>query len=76
VNIESRLAEVVTALEQVNIDSLVMGGHAVRFYGLNRNTNDFNLHIAPDSCHSEELRCQNIPFRSLGGAGCESAFAD
>lgn len=48
-NTDFRLAEVVTALEQVNIDSLVMGGHAVRYYGLNRNTADFDLHIAPDA---------------------------
>jgi hypothetical protein len=25
-----------------------MGGHAVRYYGLQRNTNDYDLHLAPD----------------------------
>src|SRR5262245_43548930 len=25
-----------------------MGGHAVRYYGLSRNTIDFDLHLAPD----------------------------
>jgi hypothetical protein len=48
VNPEARLAEIITALEAVGLTCLVMGGHAVRFYGLNRNTADFDLHIAPD----------------------------
>jgi hypothetical protein len=43
-----RLAEVVSALEGVGISCLVMGGHAVRFYGLSRHTNDVDLHISPD----------------------------
>jgi len=29
-------------------DERLMGGHAVRFYGLQRNTVDFDLHLAPD----------------------------
>jgi hypothetical protein len=48
-NSETRLAEIVTALEGVNVSCLVMGGHAVRFYGLTRNTDDFDLHLAPES---------------------------
>lgn len=47
-NPESRLAEIVSALEIANVPCLVMGGHAVRFYGLSRNTIDFDLHITPD----------------------------
>jgi hypothetical protein len=43
-----RLAEVVAELELVGVSCLVMGGHAVRFYGLSRNTNDVDLHVAPD----------------------------
>ena len=46
-NPAERLAEVVTALERAGLTSLVMGGHAVRFYGLERNTNDFDLHLSP-----------------------------
>lgn len=42
-----RLAEVVSALEVVGVSCLVMGGHAVRFYGLSRNTDDVDLHIYP-----------------------------
>lgn len=45
---EERLAALVAALESVGLSCLVMGGHAVRFYGLNRYTNDFDLTLAPD----------------------------
>lgn len=48
-NLEERLASIVTALESVGISCLVMGGHAVRHYGLQRYTNDFDFTIAPDS---------------------------
>ena len=48
-NPESRLAEIVAALEGAGIPCLVMGGHAVRFYGLSTNTFDFDLHLAPES---------------------------
>ena len=46
---ELRLAEIVTELEKVGMICLVMGGHAVRYYGLCRNTNDFDLHLAPET---------------------------
>jgi hypothetical protein len=45
---EARLAEVVSALEGAGVSCLVMGGHAVRFYGLWRHTNDVDLHASPD----------------------------
>jgi hypothetical protein len=47
-NPEVRLGGIVTALESVGLTCLVMGGHAVRFYGLQRYTNDFDLTVAPD----------------------------
>jgi hypothetical protein len=47
VNPANRLAEIVTALEQVGLTVLVMGGHAVRYYGLDRNTIDYDLHLSP-----------------------------
>jgi hypothetical protein len=50
---ETRLAEIVAALETVGLTCLVMGGHAVRFYGLQRNTIDFDLHLSPD--HWDDL---------------------
>jgi hypothetical protein len=61
VNAETRLAEIVAVLEQANIPCLVMGGHAVRFYGLSRNTNDFDLHIAPDCWDDLSARLENTP---------------
>lgn len=42
-----RLAEIVSALEQVGLTVLVMGGHAVRYYGIDRNTIDYDLHLSP-----------------------------
>jgi hypothetical protein len=48
VNLEARLADIIRALEAVGLTCLVMGGHAVRFYGLDRNTADFDLHLAPN----------------------------
>jgi len=47
VNAAHRLAEIVIALEQVGLTVLVMGGHAVRYYGLDRNTIDYDLHLSP-----------------------------
>lgn len=47
-NPEVRLTEIITALETVGLTCLVMGGHAARYYGLQRNTNDYDLHLAPD----------------------------
>jgi hypothetical protein len=47
-NPKERLAALVAALESVGLSCLVMGGHAVRFYGLQRHTNDFDLTLAPD----------------------------
>jgi hypothetical protein len=40
---EARLAQVCAELERAGIDAIVLGGHAVRFYGVDRNTIDFDL---------------------------------
>lgn len=45
---EERLAAIVAALEAAGVVCLVMGGHAVRHYGLQRYTNDFDLALGPD----------------------------
>ena len=47
-NPAERLNVVITAMESVGLQCLVMGGHAVRYYGLQRFTNDFDLALAPD----------------------------
>lgn len=43
--IVQRLIEIVSALDEAQIPHLVMGGHAVRYYGFNRETTDYDLHI-------------------------------
>ena len=45
---ETRLAAIIGELESAGLTCLVMGGHAVRYYGFHRDTNDFELHLAPD----------------------------
>jgi len=62
VNPETRLAEIVTALEAVSVPCLVMGGHAVRYYGLSRNTRDFDLHVAPDGWDDLPERLAGTPI--------------
>ena len=47
-NAANRLAEIVSALDRLGIPSLVMGGHAARYYGVERNTIDYDLHVALD----------------------------
>ena len=43
---------------------MIMGGHAVRYYGLSRNTVDFDPHIAPDSWDELPARlARNCAFR-------------
>ncbi len=38
-----RLTEIVSALDELKIPHLVMGGHAVRYYGFNRETTDYDF---------------------------------
>lgn len=64
---EERLAAIVTALESVGVSCLVMGGHAVRFYGLHRHTNDFDLHIAPSPWDDLVERLARCPLFQPGG---------
>jgi hypothetical protein len=61
---EQRLNDIVSALESVGVSCLVMGGHAVRFYGLARNTNDFDLHVAPDPWDDVAERLSRTPLFS------------
>jgi len=51
---DQKLAQIVHALQQAGIDILVMGGHAVRYYGIDRNTIDFDL--VTSVATAEELR--------------------
>jgi hypothetical protein len=62
VNPEARLAEVVTALESVGLTYLVMGGHAARFYGISRNTIDYDLHLSPQDWDTLPDRLAQSPL--------------
>jgi hypothetical protein len=62
VNAALRLAEVVTALEQVGLTVLVMGGHAVRYYGLERTTIDYDLHLSPADWDDLSARLARSPL--------------
>jgi hypothetical protein len=42
---DERLAGIYETLTGAGMQVLVMGGHAVRFYGIDRNTVDFDLHL-------------------------------
>src|SRR5262249_17881222 len=51
-----------TALERVGLTVLVMGGHAVRYYGLDRNTIDYDLHLSPADWDDLTLRLNQSPL--------------
>jgi hypothetical protein len=60
-----RLLDIADALDEAGILFLVMGGHAVRYYGLDRLTVDFDFHLSLSAAAalSEKLR-QTRLFRS------------
>lgn len=64
---EERLATIVTALEGVGIEPLVMGGHAVRYYGLHRDTDDFDLCITKSAWPDLLERLASCPLFSDSG---------
>jgi hypothetical protein len=47
-NTTPRLLEVTEAVAEAGLRFLIMGGHAVRHYGIDRNTQDFDFHISVD----------------------------
>lgn len=51
--IDERLAWVGAAVRRTGLDFLVLGGHAVRHYGVDRNTTDFDLYT---SASTDEVR--------------------
>jgi hypothetical protein len=61
-NPAARLAHIVSELTRAGITCLVMGGHAVRYYGWERFTNDFDLHLAPEAWAdlSDRLRITDL----------------
>lgn len=61
-NSEQRLAAIVGALEEAGISCLVMGGHAVRHYGLLRSTVDYDLHLSADAWDTLAEQLANLPL--------------
>ena len=48
-NVVARLTEIVSALDELKVPHLVMGGHAVRYYGFNRETTDHDFYLPADA---------------------------
>ena len=46
---EERLAALYAAIRELGLPCLVMGGHAVRFYGVDRTTIDYDMHLSVDA---------------------------
>ena len=65
---ERRLAALYEALSGVGLRCLVMGGHAVRFYGVDRNTVDYDFHIAADASDWDQISQRFAASDLLRGA--------
>jgi hypothetical protein len=61
-----RLATIVAALEAAGLRCLVMGGHAVRYYGFERNTVDFDLHLADEGWDELPTRLAKTALAAAG----------
>jgi hypothetical protein len=63
VSAETKLAQIAVALDKAGLPALVMGGHAVRYYGVGRNTNDFDFYVSAASVDEvrERLAQAEIP---------------
>jgi hypothetical protein len=55
---DQKLAGIFHSLKAAGIDVLVMGGHAVRYYGIDRNTIDFDM---VTSLSTPEELCRRLP---------------
>lgn len=58
---DQRLAHLAAELEAAGLESLVMGGHAVRYYGIDRNTADYDFCVAAASVREVRERLARIP---------------
>ncbi len=63
-NTEAKLARIASALRGAGLECLVMGGHAVRYYGVGRNTNDFDFYVSASSV--EEVRDRLVKAELTG----------
>ncbi len=65
-NATPRLLAVTQALSEAGLKVLIMGGHAVRYYGIDRNTFDFDFHISSASAADLESQLRRTRFFSRG----------
>jgi len=61
---DQKLAFIARSLQDAGIETLVMGGHAVRYYGIDRNTADFDL--VTSVATPDELRLRLPRIEALG----------
>lgn len=61
-NSEARLAEIIRILEEEGIPCLIMGGHAIRYYGIDRITIDYDVHLSADGWDDLPGRLQQSPL--------------
>lgn len=61
--VEEKLAHIFRSLSEAGIEALVMGGHAVRYYGVGRNTVDFDFVTAVAT--PDELRVRLPQIHAL-----------
>lgn len=59
---DQRLAQIARSLRNSGVDALVMGGHAVRYYGIDRNTSDFDLVVSVASPAALRNLLSEIPL--------------
>jgi hypothetical protein len=62
----ARLLEVTDVLTEAGLQLLIMGGHAVRHYGVDRNTFDFDFHVSADSAGQLEDQLRRTRLFSGG----------
>jgi hypothetical protein len=75
---EERLAFLYGTLRDLGLPCLVMGGHAVRFYGVDRVTIDYDMHVALDESVWSGLREELLraPFDQLWERRSEGPYGN
>ncbi len=68
-NAEARLASIHRALLDAGLQNLVMGGHAVRFYGIDRHTlgDDFMISVDDPGWHELGRTIAALERTGFGG---------
>ena len=61
-NPDQKLALLTQAIKDAGMKALVMGGHAVRYYGIDRNTSDFDMVVGTSSPTELREKLAEIPM--------------